>query len=218
MRQRIDKALQYMGRDRLAIQVAAAKAAGLDALGTIPLPEVETLGEFLNPEAGARTAAIRLGKALFWDMQVGSDGQACASCHFHAGADSRARNQLSPGLKAGDAVFGNTTLGVPGFPQFAPDYTLVETDFPFHLLQDPEENNFNNRVVLQDTNDVAALDCGYSARCRPRRLGNPAYCQRAARPDGQRSVHAPHRLGRHRGRRRNLARRAVRRFHSRPRW
>ena len=34
-----------------------------------------------------RRAAIALGKALFWDMQVGSDGiQACGSCHFRAGA------------------------------------------------------------------------------------------------------------------------------------
>ncbi|MFO0743018.1 MAG: cytochrome c peroxidase [Labilithrix sp.] len=34
-------------------------------------------------------AAIRLGKALFWEMQVGSDGvTACATCHFHAGARS----------------------------------------------------------------------------------------------------------------------------------
>ncbi|GDX93529.1 hypothetical protein LBMAG46_35380 [Planctomycetia bacterium] len=31
-----------------------------------------------------------LGKAFFWDQQVGSDGQtACASCHFRAGADAR---------------------------------------------------------------------------------------------------------------------------------
>ena len=44
--------------------------------------------------------ARALGKALFWDMQVGSDGiQACASCHFRAGADPRSRNQLSPGLR-----------------------------------------------------------------------------------------------------------------------
>lgn len=40
-----------------------------------------------------------LGKALFWDMQVGSDGvQACATCHFRAGADPRRKNQISPGL------------------------------------------------------------------------------------------------------------------------
>src|SRR5262245_54611797 len=44
-----------------------------------------------------RQAAIALGKALFWDMQVGSDGvQACASCHFRAGADPRSKNQLNP--------------------------------------------------------------------------------------------------------------------------
>ena len=41
-----------------------------------------------------RRAAIALGKALFWDMQVGSDGiQACGSCHFRAGADPRSTNQ-----------------------------------------------------------------------------------------------------------------------------
>jgi cytochrome c peroxidase len=38
-----------------------------------------------------RQAAVRLGKALFWDAKVGSDGStACASCHAHAGADDRA--------------------------------------------------------------------------------------------------------------------------------
>lgn len=37
-----------------------------------------------------RKAAIALGKALFWDMRVGSDGQtACATCHYSAGVDAR---------------------------------------------------------------------------------------------------------------------------------
>lgn len=37
-----------------------------------------------------KAAMIALGKAFFWDQQVGSDGQtACASCHFKAGADGR---------------------------------------------------------------------------------------------------------------------------------
>ena len=44
-------------------------------------------------------AAQQLGKALFWDTQVSTDGTACASCHFHAGVDIRNRNQVSPGLK-----------------------------------------------------------------------------------------------------------------------
>jgi len=52
-----------------------------------------------------QAAAVRLGKALFWDVQTGSDGQtACASCHFHAGADNRRQNTLSPGA---DGVFGS---------------------------------------------------------------------------------------------------------------
>ena len=46
-----------------------------------------------------RDAAVQLGKAFFWDMQAGSDGiQACATCHYHAGADVRFKNTMSPGL------------------------------------------------------------------------------------------------------------------------
>jgi cytochrome c peroxidase len=52
------------------------------SLKTVAVPEPPNLGEFVRD----RTAAIQLGKALFWDMQVGSDGRtACASCHFAAG-------------------------------------------------------------------------------------------------------------------------------------
>ena len=52
----------------------------------------------LRPHVG-RLGAEVLGKALFWDMQVGSDGvQACGTCHFHAGVDSRSRNQLNPNI------------------------------------------------------------------------------------------------------------------------
>ncbi|MFY0532376.1 hypothetical protein [Nannocystis pusilla] len=59
-------------------------------------------------------AAIALGKALFWDMQSGSDGQACASCHFSAGADNRSRNQLTPGLIGGNGKFDPTRTGGQG--------------------------------------------------------------------------------------------------------
>lgn len=56
-----------------------------------------------------------LGKAFFWDVQAGGDGlTACASCHFHAGADSRSINMISPGLN-------DTTPGV--------DVTLFSTAF-----------------------------------------------------------------------------------------
>ena len=140
---------------------SAASAAGLGTLADVPVPvpDLRAAG-VLNPDnPDADQILIQLGKALFWDQEVGSDGQACASCHFHAGADNRAKNQLDPDTRnvVPDPVFGNSTLmGVPGYPDFGPNYELAETDFPFHVLADPEENNFNVRVVLQDTNDVAS--------------------------------------------------------------
>jgi len=95
-----------------------------------------------------QTAAVRLGKALFWDMQVGSDGvQACASCHFHAGADDRVKNQLNPGVNAGDS-----TLQVKGKNQ-----AVTAADFPFHRLVNPNtqgEPLLNPANVTRDSNDV----------------------------------------------------------------
>jgi len=131
----------------------AASASGLKSLGTVPTPMMGNPTTFLKTGSAARTAVIRLGKALFWDMQAGSDGQACASCHFHAGADNRARNQLSPGLRNVNpsTVFNLTATGNRG-----PDYTLQAADFPFHQLAVPDENNFNNRVVVFDTDDVTS--------------------------------------------------------------
>jgi Di-haem cytochrome c peroxidase len=72
------------------------------------------LSDFVQNE----TALLKLGKALFWDMQLGSDGiQACASCHFHAGADNRAKNQISPGLLATqpDTSFSALLGGGPNY-------------------------------------------------------------------------------------------------------
>jgi cytochrome c peroxidase len=96
------------------------------SLKTVAVPEPANLGEFVRD----RTAAIVLGKALFWDMQVGSDGvQACASCHFRAGADPRSRNQVNPGSRriAADGVADpDTTFEAP----LAPNRTLQASDFP----------------------------------------------------------------------------------------
>ncbi len=94
-----------------------------------------------------QTALLKLGKSLFWDMQLGSDGiQSCASCHFHAGADNRSKNQISPGLLAS---LKDTTFQVGG----GPNYQLTAADFPFHKLADP-----NNRTstVISSVNDVAS--------------------------------------------------------------
>jgi cytochrome c peroxidase len=107
--------------------------------------------------------AIVLGKALFWDVAVGSDGMACASCHFHAGADARIANALSPGLlelPELDADFGATAAVDPfGLGETASGgiidsaYELVEGDFPFQQLADITDRNSQ---LLVTTNDVAS--------------------------------------------------------------
>ena len=80
------------------------------SLKMVGLPPVPGLASFIRD----RDAAIVLGKALFWDVQAGSDGNACASCHFHAGADNRMKNQLSPGLNAGDQGFQSASSAAVG--------------------------------------------------------------------------------------------------------
>jgi cytochrome c peroxidase len=59
-----------------------------------------------------RAAAIRLGKAFFWDIQAGSDGQvACAVCHASFGSDARRLNTINPGL---DGIFASGGVTGPG--------------------------------------------------------------------------------------------------------
>jgi cytochrome c peroxidase len=106
-------------------------------------------------------SAIVLGKAFFWDQQAGSDGLACASCHFHAGADNRIINQLDPGLRNVDpakqnnfhVTASNRTLNVGPPPGGGPNYTLKRADYPFHQLADPTDRN---SAVLFDTDDVTS--------------------------------------------------------------
>jgi len=134
----------------------------LGSLKTVPTPEPANLNQFLQTvvpggsvSPSARMAAIELGKALFWDQAVGSDGldvnqrpigQACASCHFNAGADSRTFTQLNPGFRA---IPPDNTFT----PPFGVNYQLRRVDFPFFRLSDPA-NRFSN--LLFDTNDVAS--------------------------------------------------------------
>ncbi|MFM7919583.1 MAG: DUF642 domain-containing protein, partial [Planctomycetaceae bacterium] len=75
------------------IQVLAPPVAP-GPLDAEPIPLPPDLDDYVMD----RQKAILLGKALFWDMQVGSDGRtACATCHWHAGADIRTKHTLNPG-------------------------------------------------------------------------------------------------------------------------
>jgi cytochrome c peroxidase len=109
------------------------------ALSTLSVPVPDDLAAFVVDEA----AALRLGKALFWDMQLGSDGMtACASCHYHAGVDNRPRNTLHPGA---DGVFDV----MPSRRGGGPNYTLNSGDFPFHKFVTPN----TGQDLIRSTND-----------------------------------------------------------------
>ncbi|MFZ2447064.1 MAG: cytochrome c peroxidase [Syntrophobacteraceae bacterium] len=75
---------------------SSAGTGGLKPLSSVPvpLPPANILSQYIIDTQ----AAIQLGKALFWDAQLGSDGvMACASCHWSAGADTRASDIVNPG-------------------------------------------------------------------------------------------------------------------------
>jgi cytochrome c peroxidase len=83
-----------------------------------------TLRADLGEYVANLTAALQLGKALFWDMQAGSDNKtACATCHFHAGADARLKNQLNPSADGSWNGYG-------------PNYTFDSFGFDFPLASD----------------------------------------------------------------------------------
>lgn len=149
---------------RVAVLAACALALGLApfahahfgpvpiSLKGVPVPEVPGLLDGPDPIVVDEEKAIALGKALFWDVNVGSDGVACATCHFHAGADRRTRNQLAP--------FGKPP--VPPAPTWGPaaaggdrgpNYTLVADDFPLHETDDPLSPLGN---VIRSSDDVVS--------------------------------------------------------------
>lgn len=98
----------------MSVPSSAEAKGGLAPLNTVPVPLPPNLGDFVQDIP----AAIELGKALFWDQQAGGDGiQACASCHFQAGSDARAKNTLNPGFNGTfETAPAGATLTAAKFP------------------------------------------------------------------------------------------------------
>jgi cytochrome c peroxidase len=114
---------------------------GPGSLKRVPVPLPTNLTDYVRD----RNVAIALGKAFFWDMQVGSDGvQACASCHFRAGADPRSINQLNPG----GVDNPDSTIDLGG-----PNYGLKASDYPFHKLAIPTDRHSQ---VIHDFDDISS--------------------------------------------------------------
>jgi Di-haem cytochrome c peroxidase len=148
---------------------AGDAAAQVPSLSTVPVPRPSNIGDFIRDEQAARV----LGKALFWDMQVGSDGvQACGTCHFRAGADPRKKNQVSPGLLR--FAFTQDPSGKPiavpdpdlGFEGQGPNDTLQksdtleQSDFPFRKLA--AITNRESTIVADSNNVVSSQGVHFS--------------------------------------------------------
>ena len=110
------------------------------SLKIIPVPTPTTINDYIAD----RDAAIRLGKALFWDVRLGSDGAtACATCHHQAGADPRTDNTMHPG--ANGAFAAGVTPGQP----------VPATIFPTMKFANPA-NRFS--TVLRNIDDVVGSE------------------------------------------------------------
>src|SRR6476661_6345151 len=162
-------ALGYYGHVRAQSGVGSivVPLRPLAPLSSVPIPPVFGLEGIVAD----KTAAVQLGKALFWDMQAGSDDvQACASCHFNAGADSRPNNEVNPGQAGGDNTF---QIGTPFNGTIGPNHHynpgtsgagfggFHDGDFPFHKLSDVNNANSN---VISDVNDVSGSKGVFSSK------------------------------------------------------
>ena len=108
---------------------------GLVSLKQVPIPQPTNLATYVKDQS----ALIALGKVLFWDVQAGSDGRvACASCHFHAGADHRIKNIFALPASGSGTVVANQAASA--------------TAFPFHQLSNVANNS---SPVVRDTRQVA---------------------------------------------------------------
>ena len=128
--------------------VAGRPPSVLQSLKGTPVPEPSKLASYVSN----RAAAIALGKALFWDVQVSSDSKvACASCHFQAGADVRFKNQSNPGMNRvglSSFAFSKTRSGAAAS---GPNYRMAGADFPQYELTN---NTDPASAVAFSTTDV----------------------------------------------------------------
>ena len=150
-------------------------------LQKVPIPPVPGLLDGPTPIVVDKNMAIALGKALFWDMNVGSDGQACGSCHFKAGADDRVKNQINPGEKSSQPSgleFSIMPSGLGG----GPNYTMTRNDFP--LVQYPNPLDKTNTEPSYYTDDVMSSAGTFSGEFKGanRFNGKNDVCDRSADP------------------------------------
>jgi hypothetical protein len=150
--------------DSTALRAAALQCT--NSLKTVTVPEPSNFNVFIRPDTCfpqpcGKAALQSLGKAVFWDQQLGSDGQACASCYFHASTDHRSKNQLAPGLR--NHTPGVVTSACNDSTGFGPNYQLSLRDFPFHHISN---SNVNSELYLAHSSVISEQTCFHPAVCR----------------------------------------------------
>ena len=124
-------------------------------LNTVRVPKVPGLVGGSSPIVINQKYARILGKSLFWDTALSSDGSACASCHYHAGADERSVNQFNTGDLDANRIMGltfqPTKSGGNPKSQINTNYQLKKSDFPMWAFQDPADKTSK---LLFSTDDV----------------------------------------------------------------
>src|SRR2546429_4610453 len=104
--------LSVLALGLLFMDARVVRADGdLAPLSSVGVPK-RTGGTIIN-----NAAAIKLGKALFWDEQTGGDGRiACPTCLFPNRADNRTLNTLHPRPPGIFPCGGATAAGAKFFP------------------------------------------------------------------------------------------------------
>lgn len=152
-------ALFFLGSAFLSSSVNALSLGPMPiSLKNLPVPAVPGLLDGSDPVVVNKAAAIALGKALFWDVNVGSDGMACGSCHFHAGADGRIKNQVSPGGQSSAADTKEFSTSLNG-GLLGPNHTLSLDDFPLYQRENPL---MGSSALIHETDNVVGSSGTFS--------------------------------------------------------
>ncbi len=138
--------------------IAFAPIQVISATLTVPFDETQYDGIVKDKDW-----LLVLGRAFFWDQQMGSDGGSCASCHYSAGTDNRLTGQLNPAFRAGGGA--DTNMGCTEGSECADgtetasggtagsDYTFVEKDYPFRQFEGDVVTDRNAPVRI-NSNDI----------------------------------------------------------------
>ena len=146
-------------------------AGAPDSLKTVAPPTPEDLASYVADEA----AAIVLGKALFWDVQVSSPNTvACATCHARAGADIRVTHQFSPAPNLGTFPGNNLTATWADFPLqdglvfgsqgiAAGDFLMIDVDGN-EVGVPGFDDVFEDNALVTNRNAPSVINAAYNSR------------------------------------------------------